>query len=353
MMGMSRAWIEIDRGALRHNVKVLQSLLPPGCALMPAVKANAYGHGAVLIARKCQEMGIHAFCAATLNEGIELRQNGIKGEILILGWTHSGQASLLHEYNLTQTVMSCAYARDLDSYNQFIQVHIKIDTGMHRLGIAWDRRSEIADIFHFPNLQVTGAYTHLCCDSLAEEQGRRFYAAVEGFPIPKLHLLASDGLLYHPELGGDYARMGIALYGATTACHGLRPVLSLKARVAQVRELPAGESLGYELQFTARRPSRIAALTIGYGDGLPRSLSCGVGNVLLHRQKSPVAGMICMDQTLVDVTDIPEVSVGDIAVLIGKTGTEEIRAVDMAVQAGTISNEILSCLGPRLDRIVV
>ena len=352
-MGMSRAWIEIDRGALRHNVKVLQSLLPPGCALMPAVKANAYGHGAVLIARKCQEMGIHAFCAATLNEGIELRQNGIKGEILILGWTHSGQASLLHEYNLTQTVMSCAYARDLDSYNQSIQVHIKIDTGMHRLGIAWDRRSEIADIFHFPNLQVTGAYTHLCCDSLAEEQGRRFYAAVEGFPIPKLHLLASDGLLYHPELGGDYARMGIALYGATTACHGLRPVLSLKARVAQVRELPAGESLGYELQVTARRPSRIAALTIGYGDGLPRSLSCGVGNVLLHRQKSPVAGMICMDQTLVDVTDIPEVSVGDIAVLIGKTVTEEIRAVDMAVQAGTISNEILSCLGPRLDRIVV
>ena len=352
-MEMSRTWIEIDCGALRHNVKVLQSLLPPGCALMPAVKANAYGHGAVLIARKCQEMGIHAFCAATLNEGIELRQNGIKGEILILGWTHSGQASLLHEYNLTQTVMSCAYARDLDSYNQFIQVHIKIDTGMHRLGIAWDRRSEIADIFHFPNLQVTGAYTHLCCDSLAEEQGRRFYAAVEGFPIPKLHLLASDGLLYHPELGGDYARMGIALYGATTACHGLRPVLSLKARVAQVRELPAGESLGYELQFTARRPSRIAALTIGYGDCLPRSLSCGAGNVLLHRQKAPVAGMICMDQTLVDVTDIPEVSVGDIAVLIGKTGTEEIRAVDMAVQAGTISNEILSCLGPRLDRIVV
>ena len=352
-MGMSRAWIEIDRGALRHNVKVLQSLLPPGCALMPAVKANAYGHGAVLIARECQEMGIHAFCVATLNEGIELRQNGIKGEILILGWTHSGQASLLHEYNLTQTVMSCAYARDLDSYNQFIQVHIKIDTGMHRLGIAWDRRSEIADIFHFPNLQVTGAYTHLCCDSLAEEQGRRFYAAVEGFPIPKLHLLASDGLLYHPELGGDYARVGIALYGATTVRQGLRPVLSLKARVAQVRELPTGESVGYELQFTARRPSRIAALTIGYGDGLPRSLSCGVGNVLLHRQKSPVAGMICMDQTLVDVTDIPEVSVGDIAVLIGKTGTEEIRAVDMAVQAGTISNEILSCLGPRLDRIVV
>lgn len=352
-MEMSRTWIEIDCGALRHNVKVLQSLLPPGCTLVPAVKANAYGHGAVLIARECQEMGIHAFCVATLDEGIELRRNSIKGEILILGWTHPGQAPLLHEYNLTQTVMSCAYARDLDRCNQSIQVHIKIDTGMHRLGIAWDRRSEIADIFHFQNLQVTGAYTHLCCDSLAEEQGCRFYAAVKGLPTPKLHLLASEGLLYHPELGGDYARVGIALYGATTVRQGLRPVLSLKARVAQVRELPTGESVGYELQFTARRPSRIAALTIGYGDGLPRSLSCGVGNVLLHRQKSPVAGMICMDQTLVDVTDIPEVSVGDIAVLIGKTGTEEIRAADMAVQAGTISNEILSCLGPRLDRIVV
>lgn len=358
MMEQSRAWIEIDRTALRHNVKFLQSLLPPGCALMPAVKANAYGHGAVLIARECQDMGIDAFCVATLAEGIELRQHGITGKILNLGWTHPGQASLLHEYQLTQTVVGHAYAQDLNRYGEPIDVHIKIDTGMHRLGVHWTGLDEMAQVFHCENLHVTGAFTHLCADSIAAEQGRRFYQAVtwlkeHGYALPAVHLLASDGLLCHPELGGDYARAGIALYGATSSSQELRPVLSLKARVAQVRELPAGGSAGYELRFTARRPSRIAVLTIGYGDGLPRSLSCGGGKVLLHGQQAPIAGMICMDQTLVDVTEIPGVCPGDTAVLIGKSGTEEIRVNDMAAQAGTIPNEILSRLGSRLDRIVV
>ena len=350
-MNRHRAWIELNRAALRHNVEHLQSLLPPGCELMPAVKANAYGHGAVLVARECQSLGIRAFCVATLDEGIELRQNGMEGAILILGWTDPAGAALLHEYRLTQTVMSQAYAQELDSHGKSIQAHIKIDTGMHRLGIAWDRPGEIRQILGCQNLQVTGAYTHLCCDSLAKEQGRRFHQAVEGFPIPKRHLLASNGLLYHPELGGDYARIGIALYGAVSGPIPLRPVLSLKVRVAQVRELPPGESAGYELQFTAQRPSRIAALTIGYADGLPRSLSCGAGSVLIHGQKAPIAGWVCMDQTLVDVSHIPQVTPGDTAVLIGKSGGAEITAAKVAAQAGTIPNEILSGLGQRLDRL--
>lgn len=143
---------------------------------------------------------------------------------------------------------------------------------------------------------------------MAKEQGRRFYRAVaglreRGYVIPKIHLLASEGILNHPELGGDYARVGLALYGI--GAPDLRPVRSLKARMTQVRELPAGEGTGYELQFTSQRPSRIAVLTIGYGDGLPRSLSYGAGSVLLHGKRAPVAGLICMDQTLVDVTGIP------------------------------------------------
>lgn len=353
-MKRSRAWIEIDRTALRHNVKVLQKRLPPGCALMPAVKANAYGHGAVAVARECREMGVNAFCVAALAEGIELRQQGIPGEILILGWTDPRQARLLHQYRLTQTVVDLTYARDLDRQGDPIGVHIKIDTGMHRLGIHWERREEMAQIFHCENLYVTGAFTHLCGDSIAAEQGRRFYQAVgwlkeQGFAVPKAHLLASDGLLRHPELGGDYARVGMALYGIGS--RELRPVLSLKARVAQVREVPAGESAGYGLRFTAQHPSRIGVLTIGYGDGLPRSLSCGGGYVLLHGRKAPIAGMVCMDQTLVDVTDIPEASPGDTAVLIGKSGGEEIFAVALAAQAGTIPNEVLSRLGQRLTRI--
>lgn len=354
MMEQSRAWIEIDCAALRHNVKTLRKRLPPGCALMPAVKANAYGHGAVEVARECQSMGINAFCVASLEEGMELRQHGVEGEILILGWTDPRQARLLHEYRLTQTVFSPDYARELDRQGKPICVHIKIDTGMHRLGIPWDRPDELAPVFSCQNLRVVGAFTHLCEDGMAPEQGRRFDQALawlkeRGCAVPKVHLLASEGLLRHPELGGDYARTGIALYGIGSP--ELRPVLSLKARVSQVREIPAGESAGYGLRFTARRPSRIAVLTIGYGDGLPRNLSCGAGSVLLHGRKAPIAGMICMDQTLVDVTDIPGASFQDTAVLIGKSGGEEISAADLAAQAGSIPNEILSRLGQRLGRV--
>lgn len=356
MMEKSRAWIEIDRAALRHNVESLQKRLPQGCALMPAVKANAYGHGAVPVARECQKMGVDVFCVATLDEGIELRGHGISGMILVLGWTDPRLAPLLHEHGLTQTVVSLSYAQGLNRLGKPIQVHIKVDTGMHRLGLHWEDLDGMAGVFSCENLRVTGAFTHICADSMAKEQGRRFYQAVAelkglGYAVPKIHLLASEGLLNHPELGGDYARVGLALYGV--GAPDLRPVLSLKARVAQVRELPAGESTGYELQFTSQRPSRIAVLTIGYGDGLPRSLSCGAGSVLLHGKEAPIAGLICMDQTMVDVTGIPHVSPGDTAVIIGKSGGLEITATQVAEWAGTIPNEILSRLGERLDRTAV
>lgn len=356
MMEKSRAWIEIDRAALRHNVEALRKLLPPGCELMPAVKANAYGHGAVSVARECQIMGVDAFCVATVEEGIELREHGISGTILVLGWTDPRLAPLLHEYRLTQTVVSFGYAQELNRLGKPIQVHIKVDTGMHRLGLHWENFDEVEEGFHFENLRVTGAFTHICADSMAKEQGRRFYQTVKrlkelGCAVPKIHLLASEGLLNHPELGGDYARVGLALYGV--GAPDLRPVLSLKARVAQVRELPAGEGAGYDWQFTAQRPSRIAVLTIGYADGLPRSLSCGAGSVLLHGKRAPVAGLICMDQTLVDVTEIPHVSPGDKAMVIGKNGDLEITAAQVAEWAGTIPNEILSRLGERFDRIIV
>lgn len=366
-----RAWIELDRAALRHNVEVLRALLPVGCRLMPALKANAYGHGAVLVARELNAMGIEAFCVACVQEGVALRKHGVKGEILILGYTHPAQLDSLYRYHLTQTVVDTAYAQELNRYGKRLRVHIKIDTGMHRLGERYERIDEISRIFSCKNLAVEGAYTHLCADDTTSPedsaftlaQGRAFYDTVaklkaRGCVCPSVHLLASYGLLHYPELGGDYARVGIALYGVLSTSAdlkhcgaGLLPVLSVKARVALVKDLFQGEAAGYGLQFTAARTIKIAVLSVGYADGIPRGLSCGAGGVLIDGHTAPIMGRICMDQTLVDVSGIPHVQPGDIAVIIGKSKNAEITACDLAEQTGTISNEILSRLGSRLERL--
>lgn len=365
-----RAWIELDRAALRHNVEVFQALLPEGCELMPAVKANAYGHGAVTISHELNRLGVRAFCVASVMEGLELRRNGIHGEILILGYTHPEQFHYLRRYHLTQTVIDRAYAEILNKYGKKIRAHIAVDTGMHRLGERSERIDDIVGIFQYCNLKIEGIYTHLCADdttaprdkTFTMEQGRAFYNVVSqlrerGYVCPKIHLQASYGVLNYPELGGDYARIGIALYGVlstrddTENCPvPLNPVLSVKARVASVKDLYKGEAAGYGLQFVADQDTRIAVLTIGYADGIPRSLSCGIGNVLIHGCKVPIVGRICMDQMLVDISGVPDVKAGDVAVIIGQSGDEKITACDLAEQTETISNEILSRLGERLER---
>lgn len=369
----SRAWIELDRDALRHNVQVLQKLLPNDCELMPAVKANAYGHGAVLISRELNRLGIKAFCVATVSEGIELRENGIVGEILILGYTYPMQFPLLKQYDLTQTVIDLPYAEILNKYGQKVKVHIAIDTGMHRLGEPCRNIENICKMFNLHNLEIEGIYTHLCADdtnlpqdrAFTMEQSRAFYSTISqlrerGFECPKEHLLASYGLINYSELGGNYARIGIALYGVLSTradrerCSiSLRPVLSVKTRITTLNTLQKGESAGYGLQFVADRDTKIAVLAIGYADGIPRSLSCSVGNVLIKGIKVPIIGRICMDQMLIDVSNIPNVKAGDVAVIIGQSGDQKITACDLAEQTGTISNEILSRLGERLERQMI
>lgn len=375
----ARAWIELSGEALKHNVDLLRSLLPEGCELMPAVKANAYGHGDLLIAGRLQELGIKAFCAACAEEGLRLREGGIKGTILILGYTHPEQFPLLTDYQLTQTVVDFPYASSLEAYAEAsgmtskFHVHVGIDTGMHRLGERYEHLEELCAIFHMPHLQIDGLYTHLCvADTRSPEdqdythaQIRAFYETIRklealGYHCPGLHLLSSYGLLNYPDFCADYVRTGIALYGMlstkkdTEDCSlPFRPVLTLKARVSSVRTLLPGESAGYGLMFTAKRPSRIAALSIGYADGLPRALSCGRAHVLIDGQPAPVVGRICMDQMLADVTDIPEAAAGSIAVIIGRSGDHEITACDLAEQTDTIANEILSRLGGRLRRILL
>jgi len=363
-----RAWIELDMGALRRNVGALRTLLPSGCELMPAVKADAYGHGARAVAAALSAMGVRAFCVASAEEGAELREANINGEILVLGYTHPHQFPLLREYGLTQTILDGEYAAEIDAFGQPLTGHVKVDTGMHRLGEGAEHPDRIAEIFARKNLRVTGIFTHLCAAESTDEASRALtrrqadafrgvidYLEGLGISCGKKHLLASGGLLNYPCLGGDYARTGIALYGvlstrkARESCPvPLQSVLSVKARVAAVREIGAGEGVGYGWKYVARRGTRIAVITAGYADGIPRSLSCGVGSVLIRGRRAPVLGSICMDQLIADISEIPGTARGDVAVLLGKSGGEEITVYDIAEQTGTITNEILSRLGPRL-----
>lgn len=363
-----RAWIEVNAENLRHNVETLKKAMQPGCELMAVVKAQAYGHGAVITASRLNEMGVLSFAVATVDEGIALRKGGIHGEILVLGYTDAGRAPELEEYDLMQTLISPEYAKALDRQGIAVKVHIKIDTGMHRLGIADGERSAVRKIFYMKNLRVCGMFTHLCCpdsrhpDDIAFTKGQidRFYGMADalrdsGIILPKLHIQSSYGLLNYPDLVCDYVRAGIALYGVlsspkedTVLKPDLRPVLSLKSRVVLIRKVAAGESVGYGRNFTAVRDTRIAILPIGYGDGYPRSLSGGKGSVLINRYVVPVVGRICMDQLAVDITDAEGVSVGDVAILAGAEGYDELSAPAVADSSGSISNELLCRMGARL-----
>lgn len=368
-----RAWIELNLEALRRNVEYMSELLPDGCRLMPAVKANAYGHGAVPIARELNRLGIDAFCVACAAEGAELRKHRITGEILILGYTPPSQFPLLSRYHLTQTVVDADYGKALNAFGRKLHVHLGIDTGMHRLGERSENLKQLQSIWRLKHLVIDGVFTHLCTadgqtereESYTKNQADIFYRTVNkleqsGCACPKLHLLSSYGLLRYPELSEDYVRTGIALYGVLSSREdtklwgaSLEPVLSLKARIASVKQLRPGESAGYGITYTAKETRTLAVLAIGYADGLPRSLSCQNGSVLINGRKAPIIGRICMDQTLVDITGIPDVKPGKAAVLIGTWGKEAITACDLAEAAGTITNEILSRLGGRLERLCV
>lgn len=364
-----RAYAEIHLENLEHNVEVLRGAMPPKCKLMAVVKAEAYGHGMYEIAAHLEKMGVTAFAVATIDEAVTLRKYGIRGEILILGYTEPSRAAVLRRYHLTQTLVDYDYACRLDEQGCHVKVHIKLDTGMHRLGFDCDMQ-KIQSVFAMRHIEVDGIYTHLCAaDSLEEgdvrftrQQIADFYRVVkalkkQGIRIPKTHIQSSYGLLNYPELKCNYIRAGIALYGVLSTSDtaaklqlDLRPVFSLKAKVVLVRFVCEGESVGYGRTFVASRDSVIAIVSIGYADGFPRNLSGKEAEVLINGCRVPVAGRICMDQLAVDVTDIPGVAVGSVVTLIGRDGDEEITAPMTAEQSGSITNELLSRMGRRLGQ---
>lgn len=369
--GTDRAYLEISLNNLEHNVRTLIKAMPPKCELMAVVKAEAYGHGIVEVATHINKIGVNAFAVATIDEGVMLRRCGVLGEILILGHTAPARAKELHKYDLTQTLIDYEYSLALSNQGYDIKAHIKIDTGMHRLGFDKSDIHNISAAFSMEHIKVVGVYTHLCAaDSLDEKdihftnmQIENFYTLIKlltekGISVPKIHIQSSYGLLNYPELNCDYVRAGVSLYGVLSSPEDktrlqldLKPVLSLKSSVISLRKVEKGDSVGYSRSFVAERDSQIAILPIGYADGYPRSLSCGKCYVLINGHKAPIIGKICMDQFAVDVTDVANVKVGAEVTLIGIDGNEEISAPMVAEMSGSITNELLSRIGQRVKVI--
>ncbi|BAH41566.1 probable amino acid racemase [Brevibacillus brevis NBRC 100599] len=366
-----RAWADIHLPHLQHNVREIQQVLPKDCAMMAVVKAQAYGHGGWQIARFLNKLGIDHFAVATIDEGIELRKKGVKGEILVLGYTDERRIRQIARFKLTQTVVDDEYAQTLNGYNVKIPVHIKIDTGMGRLGESWEYTEKIAAMYRYKHLQVCGTFTHLSvADSLeasdiayTKNQIDRFQNVIEqlkekGINPQKLHVQSSYGVLNYGELQYDYARMGIALYGMLSkqgdkvkTSIDLRPVLSLKARVVQVKQVEKGAPVGYGRAHTAQKDSKIAIVSIGYADGVPRMLSQVGATCLIRGKRRPIIGFVCMDQLIVDISDIEEVQRGEVVTFIGRDQEEEITAEEMAQSCKTITNELVSRLGERVKRV--
>jgi len=365
-----RAWVEIDLDALACNLADIRSKLPKNNDIMAVVKANAYGHGAERIAGRLAEEGVRAFAVATVTEGIKLRECIPDDSILVLGYTHPKDMWCLSEYNLSQLVTDEDFAKKLNETGKKIKVHIAIDTGMRRLGMEPSDFAKIERIFTFENLTVEGIATHLSSSdskdkndiSFTNNQMEKFSELVQklkdkGYNIGKQHAQASYGIYNYPEINLDFARPGIFLYGAYSRnddakiTGGLRPVLALKALIAQVRWIKAGECVSYGRTYTAKEQIKLATVNIGYADGIPRQMSSNGGYCIVGGVKVPIIGIITMDMLMLDVTNAENVKAGDIATLIGKDKNEEILCSDLAEAAGTITYDILAGLSSRLPRI--
>ncbi len=369
------AWAEINLNNLDFNIKNIKAKIGQR-ELIGVIKADAYGHGALKVAEVLRENGCRTFAVATLHEAIALREAGAKEEIIILGLTPDMYAPALAEYDLTPVVCSSENAAAIDraaaAAGKTIQGLIAIDTGMGRIGyLADDTENAIADIRKIAaltNFSIKGLFSHMSTADAAdktfshqqEEKFNRFYqaACAAGIKLPMKTLANSASIMELPEVHFDACRPGIILYGCYPSDEvdvnrlAIKPVMSVKANIVHLKDVPAGFSVGYGRKFIAERPSKIATLALGYADGYPRPYS-QQGKVLVNGCIAPLAGNICMDQCMVDVTDVPDVKVGDEVIVMGSDGKNTILADDIARATGTISDEICCAFGQRLPKVYV
>jgi len=370
-----RAWVEIDRAALAWNTQQIKRLLSPQTTLLAVVKADAYGHGAVSVAQTVLQYGASCLGVATIPEGIELRKVGIEAPILVLGATNvPAQIRAIAHWKLQPTLctpkQALVFAETLKGLPNAepLPVHIKLDTGMSRLGIAWPQAVEFVQLVkQLPLLRLASIYSHCATADDPDPtvlllQQDRFEAAIAqlqsaGIALPRLHLANSAATLTNSSLHYDLVRCGLALYGLYPAPHlkqaiDLKPVLAVKARVTQVKTIQAGTGVSYGHRFIADRKLRLAVVGIGYADGVPRNLSDRM-TVLVRDRHVPQIGAITMDQLMLDISTVPNLQPGEVVTLLGQVGQQQISAECWAATLGTISWEILCGFKHRLPRVIV
>ncbi len=362
------AWVEIDLAALHCNLQLIRRDLPPHVRLLAVVKDEAYGHGALDVAKIALEEGAASLGVSTLEEAMTLRDAGIQAPLLLLGERQESELPWCVAYDLTicvnEETIVYKLARVAAGFNKRATVHVKVNTGMSRYGVRWDEAQPLLElIVAEPSLHLEGLMTHYAQSDETEktfalQQTANFDAVVaaaraRGIRVPTHHLCNSGGFLDLPQSHRDMVRVGILLYGIfpSSVCRriaGIEPVMSVKARVAALQNIKPGEHVGYGMRYTAPSPRRIAVLPIGYGDGFPRVRNQGFA--LLHGRRAPIVGGIAMDALMVDVTDIPEAQMWDEAVLMGRQGEDQITAQDMAKLKNSVTYDVLTGWRLRLGR---
>lgn len=365
-------WAEIDLDAIAHNVAAFKRHVGERTEIFAVVKANAYGHGALPVARAALAAGAARLAVHRASEGIELRQAGLDAPILLMGYTPPAGAAEVIRWRLTPSLMTLAFAQALSAQagaaGAVAPVHIKVDTGMSRYGLLPGEVVDFArSLLGLPGIRLEGLFTHFATADAADQTHLRQQLAVfqdiltalraAGIAIPLVHAANSAATMRLPESHFDAVRIGIAMYGLDPSdewppVFPIRPALTLKSRVSRVRTLPPGSGISYGRTYVTSAPTTVALVPAGYGDGYHRILS-NRGSVLIRGQRAPIRGRVCMDQCVADVTHIPGVTQDDEVVLVGRQGGAQISAEEVARLAGTINYEVTTSLLPRVARVYV
>lgn len=368
-----RSWIEIDLDQLKTNYLSYKAMLPSETEIMAVIKADAYGHGDVHTAKWLSRLGCRLFAVSNIDEAVGLREAGVEGEILILGYTSPKYARIIYCQDLTQTIVSEEYGKALSRTGFRLKCQMAIDTGMNRIGIKADDLEKCTSIIKElgETLNINGVFTHLCVADDDNDESvnftkkqidkfRNLASGLKDLNLQYIHCFNSAGGMYYlPDEHAEsplrkIVRLGIVLYGckpdiSNTLPDDVKPALSWKSTISMVKEVPSGETIGYGRTFKPSKKSQIATVTTGYADGLNRLLS-NKGHVIIKGHLAPIVGRICMDQTMIDVSGIPEVKMGDTVTLLGEYEGLSYNADDMARELGTIGYEVLCNITKRVQR---